>query len=106
MAAVSFRHFFVLQSFAPFIFRTESLDLLPLRRSALPHMHHPHPAGGRPGSSSQIGTVSPYLAAIERLLQSILYLAVVSEQYQRALRGSSINDVHIGRWEGAMAMFE
>ena len=30
MAAVSFRHFFVLQSFAPFIFRTEFLDLLPL----------------------------------------------------------------------------
>ena len=56
MAAVSFRHFFVLQSFAPFIFRTESLDLPPLRRSALPHMHHPHPAGGRPGSSSRIRT--------------------------------------------------
>ncbi len=57
MAAVSFRHFFVRQSFAPFIYRTESLDLLPLRRSALPHMHHPHPAGGRPGSSSRIRTI-------------------------------------------------
>ena len=65
MAAVSFRHFFVLQSFAPFIFRTESLDLLPLRRSALAHTHHPHPAGGRPGSSSRIRTIS-FFSVTER----------------------------------------